>query len=221
MLIVVVISKALFIFTKAYSATSFVRHVSSMPGSLLPVILYYAIDKLVLLHEVFLMITQLFDSKRYLWLLNEHFALDEQLKVQFPDIPPKPLWIYTKLVLLKLIFIGTCCALVGTQLDDPHAIANLCLFMSAAVYNDQFLIWLEGIERSIDILRGHCELVHGKLRYVTACYDELEYCEDFRRIAVAHNRIFRNFRRALHFYAVQIMITLLFVAFALLLLVGF
>nr|XP_019540419.2 uncharacterized protein LOC109411344 [Aedes albopictus] len=218
MLVATVLSKVLFITTKAFCATSFVRHVSSIPGSFLPLILYFTIDKLVLLHEIFLIITQLFDSKRYLWLLNENFALEEHLKAQFPDVPSQPLWVYTKVVPLKVLFIVTCCAFVSSQLDDPHAVANLGLFMSAAVYNDQFLIWMENIERSVDILREHSVLVGEKLRHVVSCYDELEYCEDFRRIAVAHGRIYRIFRRAVQFYSVQMMITLLFVGLALLLL---
>ncbi|XP_065094435.1 uncharacterized protein LOC135714959 [Ochlerotatus camptorhynchus] len=217
-LICIVTAKFLFITAKAYSATSFVRHVSSISGSLLPLILYFFIDKLVLAHEVLLIITQLTDTKRYLTVLNDNLVLEDRLRQLFPEVKTSSSWLYTKVIPLKVAFIGTCCAVVGSQLDEPHAAVNFCLFMSAFVYNDQFLIWMENVERAVGMLCQHLEAVQIRLRHVITSYDELDYCEDFHRIAVAHHKIYQHFRSVVDLYSAQMLITFLLIVNALLLL---
>lgn len=157
--------------------------------------------------------------------MNNSIALEQQLTKHF-DVPRGTNRLYESLVVLKLAVasscvVSFCSASVGGVLENAYTILSITLFLKGFFFADQFVICLEMICANLELLSSSLRQLTTELAHVFAGYDELRYCENLNRVAIAHSKIYRQFNSISQLFAAPMLLWLLLLYNGVILVVGF
>ncbi|KAL9696703.1 hypothetical protein quinque_016282 [Culex quinquefasciatus] len=213
LLVVTISLKLVTVVLGPFASLRYLESVRSMPVSILPVALNFISDEIYWYREVALLVLFLTNSSGFRDTLNNSIALEQQLTKHF-DVPRGTNPLYEALVVLKLAVasscvVSFCSASVGGVLENAYTILSITLFLKGFFFADQFVICLEMICANLELLSSSLGQLTTELAHVFAGYDELRYCENLNRVAIAHSKIYRQFNSISQLFAAPMLLWLL------------
>ncbi|XP_055633982.1 uncharacterized protein LOC129774290 [Toxorhynchites rutilus septentrionalis] len=224
LLIASIITKMIKLLLNLFAMGFFSNSKNTLQFQLLPTSFSFIVDLISWIRVLMLLITHLIGLKEYASLLNYNVSLTRRLLKHFPDVKLKESLIYQKLFPLRVcMVINTFFYIIKSPISEKfekiNMICNVSTYLSGFFLTDQFICQLETIERCIEILNDRIKIVHYKLCFMHAGYNEVDYCEDINQIAIAHSKIYGHFQSILGFYSIHMFLWLLIVCGCILLMI--